>query len=398
MHVAFFLDQHPRTLGGAQSSAMLQKKFLERAGHKVTIVAPHTPFGEQVDVVEYPSLALPGDPEFRYTLSVKKSMRAIKVALAKISEPIDLIHVQGDLWGAVFGYLLARELDIPVVHTTHTNIDFGAKKLLGGVGAVLGMMYLSRVLLAATGTKGKLATNGWGWLQLATAGADRVIAPSSHFAKLAAEHGVTAKFNTVPTGVDDDFISGPFSEGLKTQRAVGAPVRLLWCGRMSSEKRLMEFLEALELSGTKAFTRIYGTGGLEQRAKKFVAKGPLHDRVEFHGRVTHDEILNQIWQSDILVQTSVGFETQGMTVYEAGVLGTPCVLSDENIAADLPANSFWLAKDASVEALAEVITQAVADIEMGAGKVIDLRSTMLQSSLTEQILKLYAEAKAEHDR
>ena len=396
MHVAFFLDQHPRTLGGAQYSAMLQKKYLERAGHKVTIVAPHTPFGKQVDVVEYPSLALPGDPELRYTLSVNKSMRAIKAGLAKISEPIDLIHVQGDLWGVVFGYLLARELDIPVVHTTHTNVDFGAKKILGRAGTVFAMMYLSKVLLAETDAKGKLATNGWGWLQLATASADKVIAPSTHFAKLAAEHGVTAKFNTVPTGVDDDFINGPFSQSPKTQRAAGAPVRLLWCGRMSSEKRLMEFLEALELSGTNAFTRIYGTGGLEKRAKKFVAQGTLHDRVEFHGRVTHDEILNQMWQSDILAQTSVGFETQGMTVYEAGVLGTPSVLSDDNIAADLPANSFWLAKDASVAALAEVMTRAVADIESGAGKVIDLRSTMLQSSLTEQILKLYAEARAEH--
>jgi len=396
VHVAFFLDQHPRTLGGAQSSAQLQKKYLERAGHRVTIVAPHATFDEQADVLEYPSLALPGDPEFRYTLSVKKSMRAIRAGLSKISEPLDLIHIQGDLWGAVFAYLLARELGIPVVHTTHTNIDFGAKKILGRAGAFIAMLYLSRALLANTQTKGNLAANGWGWLQLATAGADRVIAPSRHFAKLAASHGVKAKFNIIPTGVDDDFISGPFSESEKVQRAAGAPVRLLWCGRMSSEKRLMEFLEALELSNTTAFTKIYGTGGLEERAKKFVAQGKLHDRVEFHGRVSHDEILNQIWQSDILVQTSVGFETQGMTVYEAGVLGTPCVLSDANIAADLPANSFWLAKDASVESLAEVITQAVADIEAGAGKKIDLRSTMLQSSLTEQILKLYAEARAEH--
>ncbi len=398
MHVAFFLDQHPRTLGGAQSSAQLQKKYLERAGHRVTIFAPHAPFEEQADVLEFPSLALPGDPEFRYTLNINKSMRAIRAGLPKLSEPIDLIHIQGDLWSAVFGYVLARELDIPVVHTTHTNVDFGAKKILGSAGAFLAMLYLSWSLLGKTQTKGKLATNGWAWLQLATAGADRVIAPSQHFAKLAADHGVKANFNIVPTGVDDDFISGPFSEGLKVQRAAGAPVRLLWCGRMSAEKRLMKFLEALKLSDTSAFTKIYGTGGLEDRAKKFVAQHQLQDRVEFHGRVSHDEILNQMWQSDILVQTSVGFETQGMTVYEAGVLGTPSVLSDPNIAADLPANSFWLAKDSSVESLATVISQAVADVEAGAGKTIDLRSTMLQSSLTEKILKLYAEAMAEHGK
>ncbi|MEY4391113.1 MAG: hypothetical protein RLZZ400_856, partial [Actinomycetota bacterium] len=39
MHILFFADHHPDSLGGIQTSLMLHKKYLERLGHKVTIVA-----------------------------------------------------------------------------------------------------------------------------------------------------------------------------------------------------------------------------------------------------------------------------------------------------------------------------------------------------------------------
>ena len=40
MHIVMFADQHLESLGGAQVSMRLQRRFLERAGHTVTIVAP----------------------------------------------------------------------------------------------------------------------------------------------------------------------------------------------------------------------------------------------------------------------------------------------------------------------------------------------------------------------
>ena len=40
MHIVFFGDQHLDSLGGAQVSMRLQREFLERAGHTVTVVAP----------------------------------------------------------------------------------------------------------------------------------------------------------------------------------------------------------------------------------------------------------------------------------------------------------------------------------------------------------------------
>ena len=43
MHIAFFSDQHPSTLGGLQVSLRLQRDYMERLGHRVTVIAPAPP-------------------------------------------------------------------------------------------------------------------------------------------------------------------------------------------------------------------------------------------------------------------------------------------------------------------------------------------------------------------
>ena len=43
MHVVFFGDQHVDSAGGAQVSARLQRRFLQAAGHTVTVVSPAMP-------------------------------------------------------------------------------------------------------------------------------------------------------------------------------------------------------------------------------------------------------------------------------------------------------------------------------------------------------------------
>ena len=51
-------------------------------------------------------------------------------------------------------------------------------------------------------------------------------------------------------------------------------------------------------------------------------RGPARS-VVFAGRMPYAETLRRIQAADAVVQTSIGFETQGMTVFEAASLGTP---------------------------------------------------------------------------
>ena len=103
--------------------------------------------------------------------------------------------------------------------------------------------------------------------------------------------------------------------------------------------------------------------------------------------------------SDALVQTSVGFETQGMTVYEAAATGTPSILCDSNIAGEFTPGSQWVVKDASVEALAHSIRQAVKDIEAGdrRGEALVNEDHLLQSGATEIMLNYYRSVIEHHE-
>ena len=90
------------------------------------------------------------------------------------------------------------------------------------------------------------------------------------------------------------------------------------------------------------------------------------------------------------MQTSVGFETQGMTVFEAASLGTPSVVSDPAVAGELGAGR-WDVADPSISALAAALRQAAADIEAGAAPVPDptVRERFRQSSRTAAMVDVY---------
>src|SRR5690349_19111113 len=107
MHVVMFGDQHVESLGGAQVSMRLQRRFLERAGHTVTIVAPrmHGPRASAADAayVDTPSIPITPDREYAMTWPGGRTDRFVDAALARRGS-VDVVHVQADFWGALTGH------------------------------------------------------------------------------------------------------------------------------------------------------------------------------------------------------------------------------------------------------------------------------------------------------
>ena len=96
-----------------------------------------------------------------------------------------------------------------------------------------------------------------------------------------------------------------------------------------------------------------------------------------------------------LVRTSIGFETQGLTPFEAAALGTPTIFSDPQIADDVAVSPEWRVADESVSALAATLRDAVAQLsaEPGGLRVPESEAQrFLQSSQTSVMLALYERA------
>jgi 1,2-diacylglycerol 3-alpha-glucosyltransferase len=390
VHILIFLDQNPASLGGVQASVLLQQKYLELAGHRVTVAAPASKFGtkSKPGQIIYPSMPLTPNREYNACVNLGGAYRQIVAELDDIGEPVDVVHVQADWWGALLGVGFAARQGLPLVTTLHTNLMIGATKVVGIVGARF-LFWLHSELFGRWVDRHSWrgSVNGWKYLAQICSHSDAVIAPSGHFARLAKEMSVAANIQVVPTGVDDAALDGLLDS--RPARDPENPVTFVWSGRFSHEKRMLHFLEAFKLANVPARVRIFGNGPLLKKANEFIAENNLADFVKIVGRVTHDEMLHQLAEADALIQTSVGFETQGMTVYEAGVVGTPSVLCDWNIADDLPDGTYWRVENQSVAALAQSIRNAYADIEAGRAKKIDLRHTMYQSELYKKSIDIY---------
>ena len=398
MHILFFSDHHPDSLGGVQTSLMLQKKYLERAGHKVTVVATRRFRRDRTrkDLIEVPSLPLPPTGAYSIQPSLHLAFRKAERALAELAVPVDVVHIQADMWNAILGAKWAIDHKLPLVQTMHTNLqvafDHNAGKVGGRTAGRIMNRWASTFLDQPMPEK---STSLWSYQKQVAQHANYIASPSGHFNRELIKQGVTNEAFVFPNGVDDDVVEGVSHDW---QEASTRTLKFIWAGRFSSEKRIIEFLEAYAQADLQNVTLdIYGSGQLDAFVRLHVKQLGLSKTVHVRGRLPHKQLVATFATAYLVAQSSVGFETQGMTVYEAISVGTPVYVVDPLIAGELPAENVWLSKKPSVEEMARALKRAAADIRSGnAKRATDTGEwSVLQSRLTAKMIGIYEKAIAE---
>lgn len=398
MHILFFSDHHPDSLGGVQTSLMLQKKYLERAGHKVTVVATRRFRRDRTrkDLIEVPSLPLPPTGAYSIQPSLHLAFRKAERALAELAVPVDVVHIQADMWNAILGAKWAIDHKLPLVQTMHTNLQVAFDHNAGRVGGRTAGRIMNR--WASTFLDQPLpekSTSLWAYQKQVAQHANYIASPSGHFNRELIKQGVTNEAFVFPNGVDDDVVEGVSHDW---QEASTRTLKFIWAGRFSSEKRIIEFLEAFAQADLQNVTLdIYGSGQLEAFVRLHVKQLGLSKSVHVRGRLPHKQLVATFATADLVAQSSIGFETQGMTVYEAIAVGTPVYVVDPLIAGELPAENVWLSKKPSVEEMARTLKRAAADIRAGNAKRANDTGewSVLQSRLTAKMIRIYEKAIAE---
>lgn len=376
MHVLIVTDQHPESLGGVQVAIRLQRRFLERLGHRVTIAAPALhrrdsapDAADRQAYLDLPSRPITRDREYGITWPGARTDRALAEALSHLP-PVDLVHVQGDFWGALIGLRAARGISsararahrsrVPVVITMHNHVDEGTRAVTPFAPLVFQALRAWRRLAvgACTAPVPRRARGAWRYLAELATEASAVTAPSRHFADALERHGVVPEVLVTPGGVDDEAIAA----ARRLPRSPRSRPRLVWLGRMSHEKRVLEFIDAIAESSIDADVVLHGAGLLLPRVKERIARLGLAQRVTVAGPVPYAEALASMHDADALVQTSMGFETQGLTPFEAAALGTPTIFCDPEIADDVSASVEWRVPDGTVAALARTLREAIAEL------------------------------------
>lgn len=396
MHIAMFLDQHPRSLGGIQTSAMLQRKYLEKLGHKVTFVTPSS--GKRL--IERGFFTLPSWPltynwEFSFVANARRSRKRLDRSQRRRHDKFDLVHIQADMWSAIIGIGFAQRNKLPIVMTSHFNLAAGTQEVIGKYPSKFLFWLLSREFLKHLKLPLRDTTSdAWRYIQLITNQVDVVLVPSEHFGRDLRANGVSSDLRVMHNGVDDERVESTLASIKDAPTHSDKKIHLIWAGRFQREKRLIEFIEAVKLAKLEnVVVDVYGRGPLWNRTVSLLKSLELEHQVILHGRAAHARMLTHFAKADALVQTSVGFETQGMTVFEAAAVGTPSILCDKNIADEFEPGAHWVVQDSSVEALAKTLRTAVTDLRNGdkRGEKLIGNEALLQSSLTKSAVAIYEE-------
>lgn len=394
MKIAFFVDQHPHSLGGVQTSVLLQRKYLQRLGHEVIIFAPKARKSlPDEGIVVLPSYFLTPDREYS---TIGNVIKAGKKCLAVAErERFDVVHIQGDFAAATLGQYVAREFSLPVVYTAHTNLEVMGNKVIGKSFKTVVINFFAQQHAGFLGLGlAPLVRDAWEYMAFIHKTVKYAVTPSRHFTAELKERKVTPAPLSILNGVDDDLIDGFEVQG----PPVPPPVRFIWSGRMLPEKRILQTITAFARARANAHLDIYGSGPLKPLAKRQVQALGISHKVTFHGKVTHDEMVRAFSSAHALLQTSVGFETQGLTVFEALAVGTPSVVSDMKIASELPDTTFWIEETGTIKGLIQAIRTATEDVLNGRAHRPSVRQTdfLRQSVSTAAMVALYEKAIAEH--
>jgi len=386
MKIAIFSDCFLDLTGGIVTTITAQKKELEKRGHTVYIFSSSFPktkaemakFKKQ-NIFPVKSCRLWG----RGLTPIARRPKIIETQILNEHPEVkdfDIFYVHYEAGCSIAGLRLGKKLNIKTVQVMHGREDIGEQNLIPrGFKTLVAVLlnwfhswYLPHPIkirkdnyLATTIAGAKM----WTLMVNHASSADLVLTPSQHFKEKLLHYGVKKDIKVLPNGVADElFVPNLQPKTLK----LSEPLKIIWHSRVSKEKRILPFLQALlEVKG-KYHLDVYGDGNDLNRAKKYVKKHHLN--VKFHGPTPFTKIYPEIIKSHLDVLNSYNFDTFGMTLVEAESAGTPALFVDPDLTEVVPSSGAILAKPTPTS-----VAEAINDLIKNPNKLTGMSEAMLFS-------------------
>lgn len=324
MRIGLFTDTYTPDINGVVSSIVTLQKELEKNGHDVFVITNHRAFlttQRDGNILRLPGMELKWLYGYKlstpYHFSARDEIREMK---------LDVIHVHTEFGVGMFGRIVAKTLNIPVVSTYHTMYEDY-------------MHYINKFDIAEVEKMGKKVTG----LLSRNIGesVQAVIAPSEKTKETLLKYGVTTPIYIIPTGLDLDMfrLEQPNQDKIK---AIKEEYQLhdddkiiIYVGRVAQEKSIeipLEGFQYIQDEHTKFM--IVGGGPQLEELKELAAHYHLQHRVIFTDKKPREEIPYYYACADGFVSASLT-ETQGMTFIESMAGGLPLFARKDQVLEDL---------------------------------------------------------------
>ena len=319
MRIGIFSDTYIPQINGVSTSIEMLRKGLEKKGHKVYVVTVNPDNLKYIK--EDRVLRIPGVPIgiFDYRLTSIYPARAIKTIK---SWNLDVIHSQTEFGIGTFARIIAKQYNIPLVHTYHTMYEDYIHYITKGYFQKTGKKIVEHLTLFYCDTT-----------------ATELIVPTKKTYDLFKEkYKVKRNVHIVPTGIEVEKYSKKYSDEVigELKEKIGIKkedINLIFVGRLGLEKSV-DFLINNHKNIVKKHPNcnliIIGDGPERENLEKLVKKNKLENNVFFTGKVPLSDIGMYYHLGSIFV-TASKTETQGLTVLEALAASLPVVaIKDES--------------------------------------------------------------------
>lgn len=395
-------DYYLPTLGGVQTVIKAHREELERAGHEVLVFAPLADPSSDPAVVRLPTARGFAPDGYPFTWTPSAAAAFLRDELRR--REVDVVHVHTEMFAALAGFEAARALGIPIVQTMHGRIDVYTRSVLpvpAVTTALLAGMHRRRmshdrasVDSSSPYTQSRMARRMWRLMVSQANHADQVIVPSAHFAAKLLAQGVTTPIVVLSNGLEDSVLD---ELGTPSPRVVAADerMRVMWCGRLSPEKRPEVFLDAVaRVPGILG--HMYGDGVSRAAVSRRAAAVP-GGRITVHGGVAQDEVLAAMRRAHVLVSSSLDFDNQPMVILEAIASGLPVIVTDPDLGETLPSGGGLVTSTPDAAGLAAALTRLRDDpalITRLSAAAIAHRGQVAQTTHRDALIAVYESALA----
>lgn len=322
MRVGIFTDTYTPFVNGVTTSVLMLKKGLETKGHKVYVISvnPETmnfSLDSTGTVLRIPGIPI-GIYDYRLTgIYPLKALKQIK------KWHLDVIHSQTEFGVGTFARIVAKQLNIPLVHTYHTMYEDYVHYITHGyfdkpskkIVEYLTLFYCDKTI-------------------------NELIVPTKKAWELFKDkYMVDRNVHIVPTGIDTDRFKLANNKNFNRQKEREKlnlskdDFIITFVGRIAEEKNIPFLLKNMKTIIKKCSNvklLVIGDGPDLEKYKKYSEKNKISENTVFVGKVAWEDIPKYYLMSDAFATASQS-ETQGLTVIEAMAASLPVVcINDES--------------------------------------------------------------------
>lgn len=366
MNIGIFTDTYFPQVSGVATSIKTLRNELERQGNQVYIFTTTDPHVDK-DTYERNIFRFSSIPFISFTdrrIAVRGLFQAYEIAKEL---NLDIVHTQTEFSMGMIGKFVAKNLNIPCIHTYHTMYEDYLHYVANG-----------KLLKPVHVKEGTLA------FCYHLAG---VIAPSDRVLDKLTEYGVKCQMRIIPTGVDVGLYTERITTDIRQKYHLSKQTPLmLSVSRLAYEKNISEMLAALPAiikRVPEVKLMIVGDGPAKDDLMNQVDELGIADHVIFTGEVDNDHVNAFYRAADVFASTS-NSESQGLTYIEAMAAGLPVVVTSSDYTDGLLSSVTLGQTFKEPEQFVDIITQYLT-------RSIDVGTSQAKRVLAQKLKEISAE-------